>query len=193
MFAKQHVLLQAKFSTLTDMTNHPRIINVRRPAGSLYRPSLVTFVLYHPSYGLFVCLTLYIFYKTSDLTNQKSNTKTMTNTRLEKTTKRATQRHFIRANAMDLNVSFFSTEPHFHVYVPPRLYSCCVLFPRPDGWSFNSSSLSSLEMGKSHNTIFKVESVARAGFNSGRISKGFVLGNFPISTLNKLCLTALLS
>ena len=41
------------------------------------------------------------------------------------------------------------------VYVPPRFYSCCVLFSRPDGWSFNSSVCpSQLEMGKSHNTIW---------------------------------------
>ena len=118
MFAKQHVLLQAKFSTLTDMTNHPRIINVRRPAGSLYRPSLVTFVLYHPSYGLFVCLTLYIFYKTSDLTNQKSNTKTMTNTRLEKPQKERPR---------DISSEPMQWTSMFPFFLPSLIFMCMYL------------------------------------------------------------------
>ena len=50
LFRKQLALTLAKFSTLTDMTNHPRSINCRAAASS-YRPSLLTFVLYHPSFG----------------------------------------------------------------------------------------------------------------------------------------------
>ena len=124
----------------------------------------------------------------------------MTMTIKKKPSKRATQRLaicetfdqsewtliyfvFLKVNEPWYVLLSFPAKLHFHVYVyvPPRLYSCCVLFTRPDGWSFNSS-LSSLEMGKSH-TILKAELDSTVGrFQKDLLSETFLFPLFELST-----------
>ena len=52
----------------------------------------------------------------------------------------------ISDDGLDPDISLrFPAVPHIRVYVPPTLHSCCVLFSRPDGWSFKSSLSSKWE------------------------------------------------
>ena len=92
-------------------------------------------------------------------------------------------------DGLNLDISF-PAEAHIHVYVPPTLHSCCVLFSLHLTDGRLTAVVSPRKMGKSHNRIWVArftkwvccELNSTGGFQKDLFAKTFPFSFFELST-----------